>query len=74
MESFRINTVVNDKGEEVLVIPDDCTYESIFHLVKDGTEYCKLLYTDKSWKVLGEEELEPVELEELTKKIEDHYF
>jgi hypothetical protein len=74
MESFRITTAVKD-NQEVLVIPDDCTDQSIFHLVKNGSEYCKLRYTDnKQWELMGEGNIKPQELEELTKKIEEHYF
>lgn len=75
MESFNINLKLNDTHEEVLVIPDECTEKSIFHLVKNGHELCKLSYTDTSlWELMENANLKPEEVEELGRKIEEHYF
>lgn len=75
MESFRIITSISGNQQEVLVIPDDCTDKSLYHLVMGGVEYCKLLYTDnKQWEVTGDNNIGPEELQQLTKKIEEHYF
>ena len=75
IESFRITTSIGEGQQEILVIPDDCIDKSLFHLVKEGAEYCKLLYTDKEqWEILGEEPISPEVLLEITKKIEEHYF
>jgi hypothetical protein len=75
MESFKITTELDSANQEVLVIPDDSIEKSIFHLVKNGTELCKLVYTDRSsWEVLDDADIKPEEVEELTKKIEEYYF
>ena len=55
MESFRINAILNNANREVLVIPDECTDTSIFHLVIDGTEFCKLKYSESKYWELAEE-------------------
>jgi hypothetical protein len=75
MESFKITTEIDSTNQEVLVIPDDCKDKSVFHLVKNGSELCKLVYTDnKSWELLYNADIKPEEVELLTKKIEAHYF
>ena len=75
MESFSITTSAGEVRQDVLVIPDDCNDKSVFHLVKGGAEYCKLLYTDNQrWELMGNTAIAPAELQELTKKIEEHYF
>ncbi|MBC7914061.1 MAG: hypothetical protein H7Y07_08060 [Pyrinomonadaceae bacterium] len=75
MESFRITTSISDAIQEVLVIPDECTNHSIFHLVKDGSEYCKLIYSDmKQWEIVDYTDINPAEFEAITKRIEEHYF
>ena len=73
MESFQIVTSLSETDQEVLVIPEDCEEHSIFHIVKNGSEYCKLLYTDQNkWQLLNEVDIDPKELRDLTAKIEDH--
>jgi hypothetical protein len=73
MESFQIVTSLSEKEQEVLVIPEDCEEHSIFHVVKDGAEYCKLLYTEQNeWQILNDASIKPEELQDLTAKIEDH--
>ncbi|HEX8378225.1 MAG TPA: hypothetical protein VF602_10415 [Pedobacter sp.] len=75
MESFKITTELDSTQQEVLVIPDDCIDKSVFHLVKNGSELCKLIYTDKkSWELLDDGSIRPEEAEELITKIEEHYF
>ena len=75
IESFSITASVSNGEQEILVIPDDCTDKSLFHLVKEGVEYCKLLYTDQEqWEVLGDQKISPEVLHEMSKKIEEHYF
>jgi hypothetical protein len=75
MESFRISTDLGGSKGDVLVIPDDCDNKSVFHIVKDSAECCKLIYTEaKQWQVEGDLILSDDEIEELSSKIEDHYF
>ncbi len=75
MESFKITTELESTQQEVLVIPDDCIDKSVFHLVKNGSEFCKLLFTDrKAWQLLDDADIKPEEVEELIKKIEEYYF
>jgi hypothetical protein len=75
MDSFIINLKLSNTNQEVLVIPEECTDKSVFHLVTNGRELCKLLYTDKGcWELMENTRLKPEEVEELGKKIEEHYF
>jgi ribosomal protein L7Ae-like RNA K-turn-binding protein len=75
MESFKITTELDYTKQELLVIPDDCNDKSIFHVVKNGSELCKLIYTDrKLWEIMDDGNIRPEEMEELTKKIEEYYF
>jgi hypothetical protein len=75
MESFKINLILNNVNQEILVIPDDCSVQSIFHLVNNGSELCKLLYTDtKSWELIGNADISIEVVEEIGKKIEEHYL
>jgi hypothetical protein len=73
MDSFQIITSISETDQEVLVIPEDCIEHSIFHIVKDGSEYCKLLYTDQNeWQLVNGAEMKPEEFHCLTSRIEDH--
>ena len=74
MESFRINTNLNGNAREILVIPDDCTDMSIFHLVVDGAEFCKLRYSEsKYWELVEKANISPEEVQDLGRKIEAYY-
>ena len=77
MESFHITSDIDSRQQQILVIPDECAGQSIFHLVINGSECCKLLYSDlKKWEISEESGLilNGEELNTLTRKIEDHYF
>lgn len=74
MESFRINATLNNIQREVLVIPDDCTDMSIFHLVIDGAEFCKLRFSEsKYWELVEEANISPEEVQDLGREIEAYY-
>ena len=74
MESFRINATLNNTNREVLVIPDECTDTSIFHLVIDGFEFCKLKYSEsKDWELAEEANISLEDIQELGRMIEAYY-
>lgn len=75
MESFSIDTILNNEPTRVLVIPDDCINLTLFHLVEDGKELCKLSYTEKEkWKIADGKKLNENELHEIAREIEKHFF
>jgi hypothetical protein len=75
MESFKIVVELDNELHEILVIPDDCTDQSVFHLVKNEREFCKLLHSDtKNWEVIESFGMKEEDISKLTQKIEEHYF
>lgn len=75
MESFSINLILNNTIQEFLVIPEDCNTQSVFHLVKNDSELCKLIYTDNSsWELLEDADINKDIVKEMGKKIEEYYL
>ena len=75
MESFSIIVRLGGKDRELLVIPDDCSDKSVFHLVAEGTEFGKVLYTDsKNWEIIEGPKMTSGELQEIGEGIEKEYL
>lgn len=75
MESFSVNTIIENREVTILIIPDDSINTSIFHLVVNGEEITKIRFTDsENWKIIDGQHFSDTDLQEICRKIEEHFF
>ncbi|WP_207429645.1 hypothetical protein [Pedobacter sp. SYSU D00535] len=74
MDSFKIKTKLGTEWVEILVVPDDCSRESIYHLILHDDEVVKMVYSDeRNWEFMEGTHLSPEELKAITQEIERHF-
>lgn len=54
MKSFNIEAEISGKVEILTIVPEEAKGEKVYHLIKDGVEFCTLKENgDMGWEVNG---------------------